>query len=48
MCPACFATVALVAGTVVTTGGIGVVIAKVLRPSNSKSSQQTTTDKENR
>jgi hypothetical protein len=45
MCPACFASAALAVGTVVTAGGIGAVIAKVLRP-KAKAPQQTATHKE--
>jgi len=35
MCPACIANAALVAGSVISTGGIGALIAKVVRSKKS-------------
>jgi hypothetical protein len=46
MCPACLASTALIAGTIVTAGGIGAVIAKIFRPRNAKAPQKTATHKE--
>ena len=35
MCPACIANAALVAGSVISTGGIGALVAKVVRAKKS-------------
>jgi len=35
MCPACVANAALVAGSVISTGGIGALVAKVVRSKKS-------------
>jgi hypothetical protein len=35
MCPACIANAALVAGSVISTGGIGALVAKVVRSKKS-------------
>jgi hypothetical protein len=44
MCPACIANAALVAGSVISTGGIGALVAKVVR---SKKSGQSDNQKIN-
>jgi len=35
MCPACIANAALVAGSVISTGGIGALVAKMVRSKKS-------------
>jgi hypothetical protein len=35
MCPECVANAALVAGSVISTGGIGALVAKLVRSKNS-------------
>lgn len=44
MCPACVANAALVAGSVISTGGIGALVAKLVR---SKTSRQNDNPKLN-
>ena len=44
MCPACVANAALVVGSVISTGGIGAIVAKVVR---SKKSGQSDNPKVN-
>ena len=44
MCPACVANAALVAGSVISTGGIGALVARVVR---SKKSERNDSPKAN-
>ena len=46
MCPACVASAAMVAGSVVSGGGVTALLVKVFRKKKSEKSDQTKVEKE--
>jgi len=48
MCPACLASAVMVIGSVVTTGGVTAVLARMVRSKKSKRTTEERKDKENR
>jgi hypothetical protein len=48
MCPACLASAVMVIGSVVTTGGVTAVLARMVRSKKSEKTTEERKEKENR